>query len=116
MTLNNTFNLTSSARLQLNANYESPEIEPQEREEESWSVDLGLRQEFLEKTLSLSFQVNDIFDSRKRESTSTGTDFVTHSLRRRTAPNYVLNITYNINNYKSEKRRRNGGGMDDEEF
>ncbi|MDP8209156.1 MAG: TonB-dependent receptor [Candidatus Electryonea clarkiae] len=115
---NNTFKPGKSTRLQINGNYNSDRVFSQGRMDGYFITNVALEQEFLEKSLTFIFQVNDIFKTSKHESISQGTNFHTFSSFEREAPIYMLTIRYNINNYKAErKRERNGnGGEEEDEF
>ncbi|MGH7597509.1 MAG: hypothetical protein ACREOI_14235, partial [bacterium] len=71
--------------------------------------------EFLDKLLSATLQIRDIFGSAKNESVSRGADFYNYSYSTREAPVVMLNLKYNFNNHKTE-RNSNRETPDDEEF
>jgi len=116
--LNNAFKLTGSTRLQINNIYNSESVSSQGRRSGFVATNLALRQEFFEKSFVATLQVNDIFKTSKYESTTEGADFFSYAYFKREAPVVMLNLSYNINNYKPERKRegREENGEDFEEF
>jgi outer membrane cobalamin receptor len=116
---NNTIRITPAMRLQANAMYNSPSVSSQGRREDNFMVNFGLRQEFLNKTLSATLQIRDAFRTGVFEFFTEGPGFSTHSRMRRSAPVVSLTVTYYINNYKRDQERengeRNGNGMEGED-
>ena len=105
---NNTFRIGGSTRIQLNGNYNGPTISSQGRVENTFRVDGAVRQEFLDKRLSIILQVRDIFHTDGYEYTWEGSDFYYSGSTSRNAPIVMLTLDYNFNNYKSDKRRSSG--------
>jgi outer membrane receptor protein involved in Fe transport len=100
---NNTFRLTGSTRLQINGFYNSPTASAQGEREGFSSTDMALRQDFMNRTLSLAVQVRDVFRTGKFEFTSEGPDFYSHREFKRKAPSVSLTLTYSFNNYKQKQ-------------
>jgi outer membrane receptor protein involved in Fe transport len=116
---NNTFTPFDNTRIQFNPAYEGPEIEPQEEEKGYFRVDGAIRQSFLQKKLQFTLQVRDIFATAKWESTTKTATLYNYRLRDYRSPIVMLNVTWRINNYKSNKgdgamMNGNGGGMGEE--
>jgi hypothetical protein len=76
-------------------------------------VNFAARQDFMDKKLSATLQVRDIFSSAKHEFTSSGPDFYNYSKNVRESPIFTLTISYRFNNYKPDRKPRSGGGDDD---
>ncbi len=57
------FNITKNTMLQINGFYRAPELNPQGEELAVYSVNAGMRQDFLKKKLSLLLTVSDIFNT-----------------------------------------------------
>lgn len=116
---NNTLNIGKNTRLQINAMYNSPSVSAQGTREGYATLNLGLRQEMLNRALSFTLQVRDVFQSAKHEFISEGENFYSHSSFTRKAPMVTLSASYKIHNYE-EKRSRTGsdtnGNGDDEDF
>ncbi len=115
--LNNEFKLLKSTKIQINGRYRSPAISAQGQREGFFTADAALRQEFLEKRLSVTLQLRDILSTGRREYRSEGEDFYYYSSFDRKSPMVMLTITYNFNNYRPERRRDDNGeefeGMED---
>lgn len=116
--LNNTFQIFESTKIQINGQYNSPNISAQDDYEGYFMTNLALRQEFFDKMLSLTLQVRDVFDSANRKGYSSGPGYETYYDYQRAAPIATLNISLNLNNFKKKRvgRGDNGGDMSDEEF
>ncbi|HMU44488.1 MAG TPA: TonB-dependent receptor [Ignavibacteriaceae bacterium] len=116
--LNNVFKLGVDTQLQLNLNYNSPTVSSQGTWEESYSADISAKQDFLEKMLSLTLQVQNIFGTSNHAFSSSGPDFSTYNSFKRESPIVMLSVRLNFNNYKPKKDPRTGEGMMDggEEF
>jgi outer membrane receptor protein involved in Fe transport len=100
---NNTFRLTKSTRFQVNGFYNSPTVSAQGEREGFYLTDVGLRQDLMNRVLSMALQVRDIFRTGKFEFTSDGPDFYSHREFTRKSPSVTLTLTYNFNNYKPER-------------
>ena len=116
---NNTLNLGQNTRLQINAMYNSPSVSAQGTREGYATLNLGLRQELLNRALSLTLQVRDVFESAKHEFVSEGENFYSHSAFTRKAPMVTFSASYKIHNYEEKRNHkesdRNGNG-DEEDF
>ncbi len=113
---NNTFRFGENTRVQFSSHYSSPSVTSQGTTEGRTSSNLGIRQEFLERRLSATLQINDIFGSSVRESTSTGSGFYSYNRSSRNAPTVILTLSYNFNNFRQQRSPdRNGGGNDFED-
>ncbi len=108
---NNVFKLSPTTELQLNTRYFSPSVTAQGKWNGFFITDLGVKQDIIEKKLSLTLQVSDLFKTGKREFTSQGIDFYNYNYFTRQAPMVMLNLKYNFNNYKEEKQQ--GGDQQD---
>lgn len=115
---NNSFKITPTIRVQLNNIYNSERVSSQGSRAGYFATNLALRKEFFQRSFVVTLQINDIFKTAKYESISEGADFYNYRYFKREAPIVMLNLSYNINNYKPERRRQgrddNGGG--EEEF
>lgn len=115
--MNNTIKFGKNTRIQVNGNYNSPRVSSQGESKENFSVSLGVRQEFWNRQLALTLQIRDLLQTADREYISEGQNFYTYSYSQRKSPVVMLNLRYNINNYK-ERKREDGqeNGMDEEDF
>jgi outer membrane receptor protein involved in Fe transport len=107
---NNTIRLTQTTRFQANGMYNSPSVSSQGTRKGNIMANFSLRQEFLKKALSATFQVRDAFKTGVFDFTTEGSGFYTHNRMRRHAPVYTLTLTLNLNNYRRENQDRNESG------
>lgn len=108
-----TYLLPTETKIQLSGMYNGPTISPQGTIEGSFGLNMAIRQDFLDKHASLTFQVRDILGTMKREYNSYSANLYTYDLRDFESPIFTLSFNYKINNYqkpKEEKGMENGGG------
>ena len=116
---NNTFKLTPTTMLQVNASYNSPTVSAQGRVEGYAVTSIAVRQELFQRRLALTLDVSDVLGTAERESTFSGPDFSSYSYSLQDAPVVMLNLRWFINRAQNEKDRegRRGGpdmGGDDD--
>ena len=87
---------TASTMLQVNASYNAARLTPQGENAASYVVNLGLRQELIENSLSLVCTVADVFKSLKRETTANAADFSAWVNQKRDSRILYLGITYSF--------------------
>ncbi len=117
--MKNTFKFPKAVRIQINGIYNSPTISSQGRREGFFRANLAVRKDFFDRTLSATLQIRDVFATAEYESISEGTDFYNYRRFTRKAPMAILSLSYNFNNYKSERNRdleRNQEDSEEEEF
>jgi outer membrane receptor protein involved in Fe transport len=103
--INHTVTVRKSTRLQINGMYNSKSVSAQGSRAGFFMTNLAIRQDLMGKNLSATLQVRDLFQTAKHESVSEGVDFYRYSHFTRKAPLFMLNISYNINNFKPERER-----------
>jgi len=115
---NNVFKFSKTLQLQFNVRYNSPSVSSQGRWEGFFSTDFAVKKDLLDRMLSVTLQVRDIFSTAKREFTSEGVDFYNYTNFNRESPVVMLNLRFNFNNFKQERERgpgENEGGEDNGE-
>ena len=114
----NKINISNSTTMELNVRYNSPTVSSQGRREGYFRTDAAIKKDFLEKKLSLTLQVRDLFKTGRWEFTSQGADYFSYNYFTREAPRVMLNIKFNFNNYEAEKQRNGNddGGEQPQEF
>lgn len=98
---------------QITGEYSAPRLIAQGRETASYSIDLGLRQTFLNRALSINFMVRDLLNTRSRSSVTWGEGFYQELESYFYGRMVGLTATYNFGNMKpkkTEKRDTSGGG------
>jgi len=104
--------------LQLTGDYSAPRLIAQGEESASYAFDLGLRQTFLNKNLSLNLMVRDMFNTRKRTTITSGTGFIQDSQSYFMGRMIGITATYNFGNMKPKQAKKPStdmnmdGGMD----
>ena len=89
-----------------------PSITSQGTREGFFMSSAAIRQDFFKNKLSLTFKVSDIFGTGNHSFTSESIDFYTEQERNRLAPVFSFNLSYKINNYKTDKKGRDGQSVD----
>lgn len=100
---------------QITADYSAPRLIAQGKQSSSYAIDLGIRQTFLDRKLSLNLMVRDLLDSRRRSSVTWGEGFYQQSESYFHGRMVGITATYNFGNMKpkrSEQRREDSGMMD----
>ena len=99
---------------QITGEYSAPRLIAQGRETASYSIDLGLRQTFLNRALSINLMVRDLLNTRRRSSITRGNGFYQESESYFFGRMVGLTATYNFGNMKPKKtnqqKENNGGG------
>ena len=79
---------------QMIGEYESPEVVPQGKRMEQYSVDLALRKDFLkDKKASLTFSINDVFNTHRYGSVYDTENFYQESFSRRNVRSFRINFS-----------------------
>lgn len=85
----------NNLNFQVTGQYESPEVIPQGKNKEEYSVDFALRKEFLKKNAAaLTFSINDVFNTRRFGTIYDTETFYQDSYRRWNVRSYRLTFTY----------------------
>jgi outer membrane receptor protein involved in Fe transport len=100
---------------QATGGYESPEVIPQGKRKEMYGIDLGLRKEFLKNKATFTFNVNDVFNSRKRGTINDTENFYQDSYRRWDVRSFRATLTYKFGKSDFQLFKRNGGGHEEHE-
>ena len=113
--LSNNIKISKSTQVQIDGRYNSASVSSQGKEEANYSVNVALKQEFFNRLMTVTLQVRDIFATSNHERTSEGRNFYSYRYRQREAPMVMLNLRLMLNNYKPERRERNGEEMNGDE-
>ena len=109
------FMLSKTFSGQITAEYESPQLIAQGTRNAQYSVDLGVRQTFLDRKLSVSLNVRDLLNSDRDHSITSGVGFYQNSSSYFHGRMAMLTVSYNFGNMKpkpSEMKKQQGGGGD----
>lgn len=102
---------------QLTGFYNGPSITTQGTRKGVFFSNIGIRQDFLKKQLTVSLQMRDLFGSSKFKMESSGVNFYSRNEMQRQAQVFSVSVSYKINNYKQKNRMINGEeGVNESEF
>lgn len=94
------FRLPADFSLQATGNLRSRQVVAQGYRRSNYNIDLGLRKTFLNRQLSLSLSLRDVFNSRKFRVVTTSDDFVRHQKGWRGGRSLQVTLTWNFGNMK----------------
>jgi outer membrane receptor protein involved in Fe transport len=104
---------------QVSGSYSAPRIVAQGKTKAAYSVDLGLRKSLMDRKFMVSLNVQDLFNSSKKESILQGSSFRQESSNQFHGRTLRLNVTWNFGNLKPKekpdkenKRQDSSEGMD----
>lgn len=114
--LNNTFSLKTQTHIQLTAYYHGPTETLQGDISSYYGFDAAVKQQFLNRSLTVSLTARNILNTMKFDITHLGHNFYTESTFDLRWPVISLNLSYSINNYQRQKNAHtepemNFGGM-----
>ena len=102
---------------QLSWFYRAPQNTPQGTRKSIQSLDVGLSKDVLKNNGTISFNVRDLFNTRKYRGETITETFTTDSeFQWRRGPTAVLSFTYRLNQKKQRPSRSRGGNDGGEEF
>ncbi len=108
--INTTIKFTQDARLQLTGFVRGKSVSAQGETKGMFFSNISYRQEFMEKKLSATVSVRDLFGTGKFERETYGTDFNSYMKWSREPRIFMLTLSYKLNNFKSNNRDNAGGG------
>lgn len=115
--MNSTFKLGKSTQMSLNTRVESATVTSQGTRKGFASVDLALKQDLLQKQLSLILQVRNILGSADREFSHSGNGFSLYRFSERESPVVMLTVRYRLNDFqRNEAENENRGDEGGDEF
>ncbi|MGN6165570.1 MAG: TonB-dependent receptor domain-containing protein [Flavisolibacter sp.] len=101
---------------QVTGEYESPEVVPQGKRLEQYSVDFALRKDFLkDKKAALTFSINDVFNTNKYGSIYDTENFYQESFRRWNVRSFRLNFSLKFGKADFKLFNKNTQKTDDDE-
>lgn len=105
--VNNTLRVTKMTRIQFSGNYSSPTVSAQGKNGGMFFTNLAIKQDFMDRKLSATMQIRDLFGTASHFHKNEGPNFYSYVKFERQPRMLSFTLTYNINNYKTE-RERNG--------
>jgi len=98
------FMLSKTFSGQVTARYASPQIIAQGLKENKYSIDLGVRQTFMDRKLSVNLNVRDLLNSNKDRTNTTGNGFTQSSESFFHTRMINLSVSYSFGNSKPKKQ------------
>jgi outer membrane receptor protein involved in Fe transport len=104
--INNTFRIPkSNTVIQFGGHYSAPSITSQGKRYGSFMANLGVRQDFMDKKLSVSFNLRDLFRTGKWKNETLTDQLYSYSVSYRKSPSFNISLTYRINDFKVRKEK-----------
>lgn len=102
---------------QTNAFYRGPHRNAQTKSEGMMSVDMALSKDLFKDNATLTLNVSDLFDTRRRQSFTETAFFTSDSEFQWRPRTFTMTFIYRFNQKKQMRRpqRESGGGMDDDQ-
>jgi len=108
------FMLSKTLSGQISGEYESPQLIAQGKQNEMYTLDLGLRKTFMDRKLSISVNIRDILNSASFKSTTSGSGFYQTSSNYFHGRMFGLTASYNFGTMKAKKtdqmKKKEGAG------
>ncbi|ALJ06572.1 TonB-dependent receptor [Pseudalgibacter alginicilyticus] len=117
--LNNKYTLPSEIDWQTRLLYMGPREDAQNETKGMFSANMAFSKDLFNEAASISLNISDIFNSQKRQSISTTSEFYSDSEYQRRQRSFNLSFTYRFNQQKkrdSGERGDGNGGGDDFDF
>ena len=111
--LNNKYTLPGEIDWQTNLNYRGPSEDAQNKSEGIFTTTMALSKDIFGDRASLAFNVNDLFNSRKRQQTTTTPTYNAYSEFQWRERSFNLAFTYRFNQKKKRTQRGDFGGNED---
>lgn len=118
--LNMTVKFPENFNFQLQGNYMAPNKSGQNKNKETFGMDLGLSKDILKGQGTILFNIQDVFKSRKRKTDTWGADFYRYSEMQWRPRQFTISFTYRINKENAKKGKKNrqensiGNSLDDD--
>ena len=103
--LNNKFTLPGNIEWQTRLSYDGPRIDAVNRREGRFSSNMAFSKDLFKEKASISFSVNDVFNTQRRNLESTTPTFYSDSYYRWRVRSYNLSFTYRFNQKKKGPQR-----------
>lgn len=108
--LNNKYTLPGKIEWQTSLNYRGPQEDAQNKREGVFSTNMAFSKDLLKDKASIAFNVNDLFNSRKRISETFTETFNSDSEFQWRERSFTLSFTYRFNQQKKRQERGGSGG------
>ena len=109
--LNNKYTLPGNVEWQTRISYDGPRIDAVNRREGRFSSNMAFSKDLFKEKASLTFSINDLFNTQRRNLESTTPTFYSNSYYRWRVRSYNLSFTYRFNQKKKDSQRGFGNGF-----
>ena len=103
--LNNKYTLPGMVEWQTRLSYDGPRIDAVNKREGRFSTNMAFSKDLFDEKASLSFSINDLFNTQRRNLESTTPTFYSDSYFRWRVRSYNLSFTYRFNQKKKQSQR-----------
>jgi hypothetical protein len=93
--------------VQASGRYRGREVIPQGYRKANYSIDLGMRKNFLNKKFTLAISCRDLLNSRRWETFTSSDTFTRNQMNKRGGRRVNFTLTWNFGNQKQKKRPDN---------
>ncbi|GAA3521766.1 outer membrane beta-barrel family protein [Aquimarina addita] len=114
--LNNKITLPKQIDWQMTAIYRGPNENAQTKSEGIFSMNLAFSKDLFKEKASITFNVRDLFNSRKRISRAITETFTSYNEYQRRVRSFNLSFTYRFNQKKKRERSREDGNDGGDDF
>ncbi len=111
--ISNTITLGKNTRIQVDGMYRGPSATAQGNRKGFFYSNAALKQQLLDRRVTLTFQVSDIFGTGNHEAYIYGEGYYSHYRFQRDSPVFRATLTWNFNNYRPDRKNMNGENGDD---
>ena len=111
--INNKYTLPGEIDWQTNLNYRGPSEDAQNKSEGIFTTTMAFSKDLFGDRASIAFNVNDLFNSRKRKQTTSTPTFDAYSEYQWRERSFNLAFTYRFNQKKKREERGSYGGDED---
>ncbi|WP_034059062.1 outer membrane beta-barrel family protein [Lacinutrix jangbogonensis] len=108
--VSNKYTLPGNIDWQTNLNYRGPSADAQNTRQGVFSTTMAFSKDIFKEKASIAFNVNDLFNSRKRIQSTTTPTFDAESEFQWRERSFNLSFTYRFNQKKKREQRGNYGG------
>ncbi|MDD6211346.1 MAG: outer membrane beta-barrel family protein [Bacteroidales bacterium] len=108
--INNSFNVTKTTRLQLDANYVGPSVSTQGQVDAYFYMNISARQQFFNRKLAATLALRDVLCTARFKNHISGIGLDSRTYIRPYSPLVTLSLSYTFNDFKSKKKEVQDNG------
>jgi outer membrane receptor protein involved in Fe transport len=104
LAFNNNFDVAKNTRMRFESYFVGPSVSTQGRVNEFFYFNFSMRQQFLDRRLSATLNVRDIFSTAKYVDTKNGLNLDSRTIIYPASPLLTLTLSYTFNNFNLQKK------------